>query len=59
MMSFIGSIGSLMEGSGWSDLFDTVNAVTHIMSGKAVYGVNAVTHMMSVKAVSRAIRGHF
>ena len=47
MMSFIGSIGSLMEASGWSDLFDTV------------YGVNAVTHMMSVNAVSRAIRGHF
>ena len=54
MMSFLGSIGSLMEGSGLSDLFDTVygvNAVTHMMSGKDVYGVNAVTHMMSGKAV--------
>ena len=38
-MSFLGSIGSLREGSVLSDLFETVyrfNALTHMMSGKAV-----------------------
>ena len=47
MMSFLGSIGFAMNGSGLSDVSETA------------YGPNAISHMMSGKAVSRAIRGHF
>ena len=47
MMSFMGSIGSLMKGSGLSEALSTC------------YGINAIEHMMSGKAVSRALRGHF
>ena len=47
LMSFLGSIGTLMDGSGLSELLATC------------YGPNAVIHMLSGKAVSRAIRGHF
>ena len=47
MMSFMGSIGSMMKGSGLEEALEMV------------YGPNAVTHMMSGKAVSRALRGHF
>ena len=47
MMSFIGSIGSMMKGSGLEEALETV------------YGSNAVTHMISGKAISRALRGHF
>lgn len=47
MMSFMGSIGSMMKGSGLEEVLETV------------YGPNAVTHMMSGKAVARALRGHF
>ena len=47
MISFIGSIGHLMKGSGISEVLDTV------------YDSNAVEHMISGKAVSRALRGHF
>ncbi len=47
MMSFIGSIGSMMKGSGLEEALETV------------HGPNAVDHMISGKAVSRALRGHF
>ena len=47
MMNFIGSIGSVMKGSGLEEALETV------------YGANAVSHMISGKAVSRALRGHF
>lgn len=47
MMSFIGSVGHLMKGSGISEVLGTI------------YGENAVEHMLSGKAVSRALRGHF
>ncbi len=47
MMSFMGSIGSMMKGSGIEEALEIV------------YGPNAVTHMISGKAVSRALRGHF
>ena len=46
MMSFIGSVGTLMKGSGISEALHTV------------YGSNAVEHMLSGKAVSRALKGH-
>jgi hypothetical protein len=46
MMSFMGSIGSMMKGSGLEEALETV------------YGPNAVIHMMSGKAFSRALRGH-
>ena len=46
-MSFMGSIGSMMKGSGLEEALETV------------YGPNAVIHMLSGKAVSRALRGHF
>lgn len=47
MMSFVGSIGSVMKGSGLEEALETI------------YGPNSVTHMMSGKAISRALRGHF
>ena len=47
MMSFMGSIGSMMKGSGLEEALETV------------YGPNAVAHMISGKAISRALRGHF
>ena len=46
MISYLGSIGSLMSGSGISHALETI------------YGVNAVKHVITGKAVSRAIRGH-
>ena len=45
-MSFLGSIGTLMKGSGLEDLLSQV------------YAENSVKHMMSGKAVVRAIRAH-
>ena len=46
MMSFMGSIGSMMKSSGLEEALETT------------CGHNAVTHMISGKAVSRALRGH-
>ncbi|KAK3105425.1 hypothetical protein FSP39_024991 [Pinctada imbricata] len=46
-MSFLGSTGFLMSGSGLEELLGTT------------YAPNAVKHMLSGKAVSRAVRGHF
>ena len=46
-MSFLGSIGHLMKGSGIEDLL------------KVIYASNTVAHILSGKAVSRAVRGHF
>lgn len=45
-MSFLGSIGHLMAGSGLQELLEVV------------YAGNTVPHMMTGKAVSRAVRGH-
>jgi hypothetical protein len=47
LMSFMGSIGSLMSGSGLAEAME-VN-----------YGPNAVTHIMTGKAIARAVRSHF
>ena len=44
---FLGSIGTLMKGSGISEALQTV------------YGKNAVEYLMIGKAATRAIRGHF
>jgi hypothetical protein len=44
-MSFLGSIGRLMAGSGLHEVLETA------------YASNAVNHMLSGKAVSRAVRG--
>ena len=46
LMSFLGSIGAIMKGSGLEDLLSEV------------YAENSVIHMVSGKAVARAIRGH-
>ena len=46
-MSFLGSIGHLMAGSGLKELLELI------------YAPNAVQHMLSGKSVSRALRGHF
>ena len=45
-MSFLGSIGHIMAGSGLQELLELV------------YAQNAVGHMLSGKAISRAVRGH-
>ena len=45
-MSFLGSIGHLMAGSGLQELLEVV------------YASNTVSHMLTGKAVSRAVRGH-
>ena len=47
MMSFMGSIGSMMKGSGLEEALETV------------HGPNAVIHMISGKAVSRALQWAF
>ena len=46
LMSFLGSIGSLMEGSGIRRALETV------------YVPLTVGHMMTGKTYSRAVRGH-
>ena len=46
LMSFMGSIGAMMDGSGISSVLETI------------YGENSVKHILSGKAISRAIRGH-
>ncbi|PIK40129.1 hypothetical protein BSL78_23030 [Apostichopus japonicus] len=45
-MSFLGSIGHLMAGSGLRELLETI------------YASNTVNHMLTGKAVARALRGH-
>ena len=47
LMSFLGSIGKLMTGSG------LVEAL------QVCYGTNTISHMLSGKAFKRAVRGHF
>ena len=46
-MSFLGSIGHLMAGSGLQDVLESF------------YASDTVVHMLSGKAIARAIRGHF
>ena len=46
LMSFLGSVGAIMKGSGLEDLFIEV------------YAGNSVSHMMSGKSIARSIRGH-
>lgn len=45
-MNLLGAIGTLMEGTGLTDIMEVV------------YGENAVHHMMTGKSVQRAFRGH-
>ena len=47
LMSFVGSIGTLMDGSRISDVL------------KTVYGDSTIKHIQSGKAIARALRGHF
>ena len=47
MMSFLGSIGAMMKGSGLEDALEQV------------YGHNIITQMMTGKAVLRVLHGHF
>ncbi|KAE8743262.1 hypothetical protein FOCC_FOCC011142 [Frankliniella occidentalis] len=47
LMSFMGSVGNVMSGSGVEDLWATV------------YAKNTVQHISSGKAYSRAVRAHF
>ena len=47
LMSFLGSIGLMMAGSGIEELF------------QEVYAEHTVTHMLTGKAYARAIRAHF
>ena len=46
LMSYLGSVGSVMDGSGLKEVLQTV------------YGENAVKHMLGGKAIARAVRGH-
>lgn len=46
LMSFLGSLGHLMGGSGLRELMETV------------YAPNACDHILSGKAISRAVRAH-
>ena len=47
MISYMGSIGAIMKGSGIHESLETI------------YGSNAVDHILSGKAVSRAVRARF
>lgn len=46
-MSFAGCIGHMMDGSGLSELLESV------------YAPNTVSHMLNGKAIARAVRGYF
>ena len=46
-MSFLGSSGSFMKGSGLEEVLEQV------------YGKSTVPHISSGKAFSRALRGHY
>ena len=46
LMSFLGSIGAVMKGSGIEDLL------------AEIYALNSIPHIMSGKAIARAIRAH-
>ena len=46
LMSFLGSVGMLMKGSGIEDLF------------AEVYAENSIPHIMSGKAIARSLRAH-
>ena len=48
-MSFLGSIGSIMDGSGLSELLDTVygqSSVPHLMSGKAALMIKLINAVL-------------
>ena len=47
LMSFVGSIGTLMDGSGISDAL------------KTIYGDSTIKHIQSGKAIARALHDHF
>ena len=47
VMSFLGSVGNMMKGSGLEELF------------AEVYAGHSVIHMISGKAFSRALHAHF
>ena len=47
LMSFLGSIGHLMKGSGLEEILGEI------------YGPNTIEHVLSGKAYDRAVRGHF
>lgn len=47
LMSFLGSIGNVMRGSGLEDVF------------QLLCGENTIEHILMGKACARAIRGHF
>ena len=47
MMSYVGSLGFVMKGSGLQQALDNI------------YGSNTVEHMFTGKATTRALRGHF
>lgn len=47
LMSFLGSIGHLMKGSGLEDVMGLL------------FGPNTVEHILNGKAYARAVRGHF
>ena len=47
MMSYVGSLGFVMKGSGLQEALETI------------YGSNTVKHMFTGKATARALRGHF
>ena len=46
LMSFLGSIGSLMSGSGLEEVLEQL------------YATNVIVHIISGKAFARAVRGH-
>ena len=46
-MSFLGSIGYLMAGSGLRDVLELI------------YASNDVDHILTGKAIAHAVRGHF
>jgi len=46
LMSFLGSLGILMKGSGLEDLF------------AEVYAENSIPHILSGKAIARSLKAH-
>ena len=51
LMSYLGSVGSIMDGSGLSDVLQTVygeNTVKHMLSGKAIASQYEVIYLLKV-----------
>ena len=61
LLSFMGSIGAIMAGSGLEAIWETVcakNSVVHTMNGRA-YAIGIRAHLMSQSALATLLLGTY